>query len=165
MQSEFSRELELTRPKLKRMKHLFIALTVIASLAVPSSAAPEPRDLTLRDLTKLESTWAKQRITRYAFTLERSCFCAPRVISASFLVSGGVSKMQRGSVPSAKETMQPFVSIPKILAQMRATLERGGRVAVVMNPKETYPVQVTLDPLPKAADDEQYLSITAFERR
>lgn len=73
--------------------------------------------------------------------------------------------MQSSSVPSARATMQPFVSIPKILAQMRATLERGGRVAVVMNPKGTYPVQVTLDPLPKAADDEQYLSITSFQTR
>lgn len=147
------------------MKHLFVALTVIASLAIPSSAAPEPRDLTLRDLTKLEATWAKQRITRYAFTLERSCFCAPKLMSASFLVSGGVSKMQVGSVPSARETLQAFVSIPKIFSQMRATLARGGRVAVVMNPKNTLPVQITLDPLPNAADDEQYLSITAFERR
>ena len=147
------------------MKRLFAALTVIASLAVPSSAAPEPRDLTLRDMTKLEATWKQQRITRYSFTLERSCFCAPRLISASFLVSGGISKMQRGSDPSARATMQPFVSVPKILAQMRATLERKGRVAVVMNAKNTLPVQVILDPLPQAADDEQYLSITAFQQR
>ena len=147
------------------MKRLIAALTVVASLAVPSSAAPEPRDLTLQGLTKLEATWKQQRTTRYAFTLERSCYCAPRVISASFLVSGGISKMQSNSDPSARETMQPFVSIPKILSQMRATLERGGRVAVVMNPKNTLPVQVILDPLPQAADDEQYLSITAFQRR
>ena len=147
------------------MKRLLAALTIIASLAIPSSAAPEPRDLTLQEMTKLEATWKQQRITRYGFTLERSCFCAPRLISASFLVSGGMSKMQRGSVPSARETMQPFVSIPKILSQMRATLERGGRVAVVMNAKNTLPVQVILDPLPQAADDEQYLSITAFQQR
>ena len=147
------------------MKRLLTALTVIASLALPSSAAPEPRDLTLRDMTKLEATWKQQRITRYTFTLERSCYCAPRLISADFLVSGGISKMQRGSSPSAREFMQPFVSIPKILAQMRATLERKGRVAVVMNPQNTLPVQVILDPLPKAADDEQYLSITAFQKR
>lgn len=147
------------------MKRLLTALTVIASLALPSSAAPEPRDLTLRDMTKLEATWKQQRITRYTFTLERSCYCAPRLISADFLVSGGISKMQRGSSPSAREFMQPFVSIPKILAQMRATLERKGRVAVVMNAKNTLPVQVILDPLPLAADDEQYLSITAFKQR
>ena len=147
------------------MKRLFAALTIIASLAIPSSAAPEPRDLTLQEMTKLEAMWKRQRITRYTFTLERSCFCAPRLISTSFLVSGGMSKMQRGSVPSARETMQPFVSIPKILSQMRATLERGGRVAVVMNAKNTLPVQVILDPLPQAADDEQYLSITAFQQR
>ena len=40
-----------------------------------------------------------------------------------------------------------------------------GRVAVVMNAKNTLPVQVILDPLPLAADDEQYLSITAFQTR
>ena len=147
------------------MKRLIAALTVIASLALPSSAAPEPRNLSLRDMARLEATWIGQRITRYSFTLERSCYCAPRVISASFLVSGRVSKMQQSSVPSARETLQPFVSIPKILAQMRATLERGGRVAVVMNPKNTLPVQVILDSVPKAADDEQYLSITAFQTR
>lgn len=147
------------------MKRLLAALIVIASLAVSSSAAPEPRDLSLPDLTKLEATWKQQRITRYAFTLERSCYCAPRVISASFLVSGGISKMQSSSVLSARETMQPFVSIPKILSQMRAILERGGRVAVVMNAKNTLPVQVILDPLPQATDDEQYLSITSFQKR
>ncbi len=147
------------------MKRAIAALTVIVSLAMPSSAAPEPRDLTLRDMAKLEATWKQQRITRYSFTLERSCFCPPRLTSASFLVSGAVSKMQRGSVPSAGATMQPFVSIPKILAQMRATLERKGRVAVVMNAKNTLPMQVILDPLPLAADDEQYLSITAFQTR
>lgn len=147
------------------MKRALAALTIIASLAIPSSAAPEPRDLTLSDLTKLEGSWARQRITRYAFTLERSCFCAPRLISATFLVSGGISRMQRGTGASVRETMQPFVSVPKILAQMRATLENDGRVAVVMNAKNTLPVQITLDPLPQAADDEQYLSITAFQQR
>ena len=147
------------------MKRLLAALTIIAGLAIPSSAAPEPRDLTLRDMAKLEATWAKQRITRYSFTLERSCFCAPRLISASFLVSGAVSKMQNSSVSSARETMQPFVSIPKILAQMRAILEQSGRVAVVMNSQNTLPVQVILDSVPQAADDEQYLSITAFQKR
>jgi hypothetical protein len=143
------------------MKRLLAALTVIASLASLSSAAPEPQDLSLRDLEKLEATWIAQRITRYSFTLERSCFCAPRLISATFVVSGAVSKMQRGSVPSARETMQPFVSIPKILAQMRSK----GRVAVVMNSRNTLPVQVILDPLPQAADDEQYLNIKAFQKR
>jgi len=147
------------------MKRVIAALTGIAILAIPSSAAPEPRDLSLRDMTKLEATWKQQRIARYSFTLERSCFCAPRLVSADFLVSGGISKMQRGSNASAGATMQAFVSIPKILAQMRATLERKGRVAVVMNAKNTLPVQVILDPLPQAADDEQYLSITAFQKR
>ena len=152
------------------MKRLLAALTVIASLALrssasSSSAAPEPRDLSLRDLTRLEATWAKQRITRYAFTLERSCYCAPRLMSASFLVSGAISTMQRGSDKSARATLQGFVSIPKLLAQMRSTLEQSGRVAVVLNPQRTLPLRVILDPLPRATDDEQYLSITAFERR
>jgi hypothetical protein len=145
------------------------ALALSGLIAVSSTVAavtpPEPRDLTLQDLTRIEAAWKRERITNYRFTLERTCFCNPRLLSATFQVSGAQSRLVASNNERARYDFQRFVSAPKILAQMRATLEKGGRVAVVADPKNPLPAQITLDPLPQAADDELYLTISAFSRR
>jgi hypothetical protein len=140
------------------------AAVLLVSSVLAQNAAPEPRDLSLQDLVRIENAWARERITRYSFTLERTCFCAPRLLSATFNVSGAVSRMTSSNDERARYDFQRFVSAPKILKEMRLTLERGGRVAVVADPKNPIPAQITLDPLPQAADDELYLTISAFKR-
>jgi hypothetical protein len=153
------------------MKKFFLAL-VATSLATSSLAAvqntvqpaPEPQELTLNSLSRYEATWRAQKPIRYSFKIERSCFCAPRVLSATFQVTGAVSKLQTSSDPSARAFFQPFVSVDKLFSAMRRTLQDGGRVAVVWDAKRVTPVQITLDPKVSVADDELYLTVSKFSR-
>jgi hypothetical protein len=151
------------------MKTLLLALATVAfatsSLALTQNQnPPEPQALTLQSLQRYEATWRAQRPARYSFTIERSCFCLPRVLSATFQVAGGISRMQSSSDPSAREFFQAYVSVDKIFGAMRRTLEAGGRVAVVWDAKRVTPVQITLDPKAQVADDELYLTVSKFSR-
>jgi Family of unknown function (DUF6174) len=148
------------------MKKSLLAFVAVAlassSLAVQNP--PEPQELTLQSLQRYEATWRAQRPARYSFTIERSCFCLPRALSAIFQVSGGVSKMQASSDPRAREFFQPYVSVDKLFGAMRRTLQDGGRVAVVWDERRVTPVQITLDPKVQATDDELYLTVSKFSR-
>jgi Family of unknown function (DUF6174) len=155
------------------MKNLIAAL-LAASLLVTTAAtsslaavqtAPEPQDLTLKSLSRLEATWRAHKPARYSFTIERSCFCAPRVLSASFQVTGATSELQTSSALSAKAFFQPYVSVDKLFGVMRQTLQSGGRVAVVWDAKRGTPVQITLDRNVQTTDDELYLTVSKFVAR
>ncbi len=150
---------------MKKLIAALIALTVTTSSLAAVQTAPEPQDLTLKSLARYEATWRAHKPARYSFTIERSCFCAPRVLSASFQVTGATSKLQTSSALSAKEFFQPYVSVDKLFTAMRQTLQSGGRVAVVWDAKRVTPVQITLDRNIQAADDELYLTVSKFVAR
>ena len=139
---------------------LAAVIALAATYGASSQAAPpEPEELTRTSLIKYEARWLAKRVRAYSFTLERSCFCAPRVASAQYTVNKRQSRLVAATNAETAVALQPYSSIEKLFTAMRQTLQKGGRVAAVFD-GGGYPKQVTLDPLPQAADDELYLTIT-----
>jgi Family of unknown function (DUF6174) len=146
------------------MKILLPFVALAAVFTGFSNAAPEPRDLTLKSLAQYEARWKAERPRNYSFTLERTCFCAPRLLSARFQVTGGVSKMVSSNAAVAREQFQAYVSVDKIFKAAREILQNGGRVAVTYDAKRVEPVQIILDRNIQATDDELYLTVSKFSR-
>jgi Family of unknown function (DUF6174) len=146
------------------MKILLSFVAFAAALTGFSSAAPEPKDLTLKSLAQYEARWNAQKPRSYSFTLERTCFCAPRLLSARFQVTGGISKMVSSNAAVAREQFQAYVSVDKLFKAAKEILQNGGRVAVTYDAKRIDPVQIILDRNIQAADDELYLTVSKFSR-
>jgi Family of unknown function (DUF6174) len=146
------------------MKILLPLVALAALFSNFSSAAPEPKDLTLKSLAQYEARWNAQKPRSYSFTLERTCFCAPRLLSARFQVTGGVSKMVSSNAAVAREQFQAYVSVDKLFKAAREILQSGGRVAVTYDAKRVQPVQIILDRNVQATDDELYLTVSKFSR-
>ena len=145
------------------MKTNLLALTAIlvltgSSFATPRAVPIEPENLTRVSLAKYESRWLAKRVQRYSFTLERTCFCAPKLGMAQFKVNRGKSQV----IAMSKGAPTAYSSMDRLFAGMRKTLKSGGRVAVVFD-KAGILSQVTLDPIIKATDDELYLTISKFK--
>ncbi len=140
-------------------KFLFILILGTMTLAAPFT----PKDQTLASLTKLENAWKAQKIKNYSFTLERSCFCAPKSGSMQFKVSNGTSKISNVSKGLNANDLMAFSSIEKLYSRMKTVLQKGGRVALVMYSQRGYPTQITLDQNIKTTDDELYLTISNFK--
>jgi predicted 3-demethylubiquinone-9 3-methyltransferase (glyoxalase superfamily) len=129
-----------------------------SSLATPKlGPAPAPEELTKVSLAKYESRWLAKRVRNYSFTLERTCFCAPRLGMAQFKVNRGKSQV----IAMSKGAPIAYSSVDRLFAGMRKTLKSGGRVAAIFD-KAGIPNQVTLDPIIKATDDELYLTVSKF---
>ena len=145
------------------MKTNLLALTAVilltgSSFATPRVGPPEPENLTRVSLAKYESRWLAKRVRHYSFTLERTCFCAPRLGMAQFKVNKGKSQV----IAMSKGAPIEFSSLERLFAGMRKTLKSGGRVAAIFD-RAGIPSQVTLDPIIKATDDELYLSVSRFK--
>ncbi len=147
---------------LKSMKKLFLAISMLSTLAL--ATPPEPKDQTLTSLTKLENLWRAKKILNYSFTLERSCFCAPRVVTMTFTVKNGKSQISNLTKGQNIKDWMIYSSIEKSYAQMRILLKKGGRVALVMDTKNAIPNQIIFDRKVNATDDELYITISSFKK-
>ena len=147
------------------MKTILLAATAVLALitgltgfATPRVGPAEPENLTRVSLAKYESRWLAKRVRTYSFTLERTCFCAPRLGMAQFKVNRGKSQV----IAMSKGAPVEFSSLERLFAGMRKTLKSGGRVAVVFD-RAGIPSQVILDGNIQATDDELYLSVSKFK--
>jgi predicted 3-demethylubiquinone-9 3-methyltransferase (glyoxalase superfamily) len=145
------------------MKTNLLALTTMlvltgSSFATPRVGPAEPENLTRVSLAKYESRWLAKRVRNYSFTLERTCFCAPRLGMAQFKVNRGKSQV----IAMSKGAPIEFSSMDRLFEGMHKTLKSGGRVAAIFD-KAGIPSQVTLDPIIKATDDELYLTVSKFK--
>jgi Family of unknown function (DUF6174) len=144
------------------MKTNLLALTAIlvltgSSFATPRVGPAEPENLTRVSLAKYESRWLAKRVRKYSFTLERTCFCAPRLGMAQFKVNRGKSQV----ITMSQGAPVAYSSLDRLFAGMRKTLKSGGRVAAIFD-KAGIPSQVTLDGNVKVTDDELYLTVSKF---
>jgi hypothetical protein len=145
------------------MKNLFLALATLSTLALANP--PEPKDQTLSSLSKLETNWKAKKMLNYSFKLERSCFCAPRVVAMTFTVKNGKSQIRNLTKGQSAKDWMPYSSVEKLYAQMRMLLKQGGRVALVMDAKNAIPNEIIFDQNIQATDDELYLSISNFKKQ
>ncbi len=139
-------------------KFLFLLLAASSFVSAQNAVNPEPVDQTLSSLASSQKLWRASVPATYELTVQRSCFCAPRQISATFDVAGSKSKWRKDNLVDGA-SVQNWVSVDRLYTAMRNLIKQGGRVAVVFG-KNGIPQQIVMDPVPSATDDEQYLAIT-----
>lgn len=141
-----------------------VALGILAALAYAQPAnPPEPIEVTPEILDARQRLWLQNRPRSYDLKLERTCFCAPRLVELNFQVRGFSSRLVGRNPGLERASVQGWVSVDKLYGSMRKTLSEGGAVRAVFDGRGV-PAQITLDPLPQATDDEQYLTVSVTRR-
>ncbi|HEX9839351.1 MAG TPA: DUF6174 domain-containing protein [Anaerolineales bacterium] len=151
------------------MKKLLVLLTLIAlALAACSTGAQAGGKQT--EFERNQEKWRDANISHYRFHLNISCFCAftqdmPLVIE---VMDGKVVSMeyQNGKAidDANRELFDKFATIDRIFAEIDADLAGAAdEVTVTYDPTYGFPVEVTIDYVKEATDDELYLTVSDFE--
>jgi Family of unknown function (DUF6174) len=120
----------------------------LSDLKVLGAPMPEPRVL-----------WNSKNLSNYSYTLQRSCFCLPDYTKAIRLeVRGGAltSAKYVDSGTDVPDTIRPNIfKIESFFDLIDSTQAKGGKVdGLKFDAMLGYPTQMSLDPIPLAADDE-----------
>ena len=117
-----------------------------------------------------QEKWRDANISHYRFNLSIGCFCVfsqdmPLVIE---VMDGKVVSMeyQSGNAIDAtsREFFDKFTTIDWIFSELEADLAGAAdEVTVAYDPTYGFPVDVTIDYVKEAIDDELYLTVSGFE--
>lgn len=151
------------------MKRLLVLFTIFAlAVAACSSGAQASGEQT--ELERNKEKWRDANISHYRYNLHISCFCAfvedmPLVIE---VMDGEVVSMEYQSGKAIedvnRELFDRFATIDLIFAEVEADLAGAAdKVTVTYDPTYGFPVEVTIDYLEEAIDDELYLTVSDFE--
>ena len=149
------------------MKKLLLPFIALALVAVALTAyAMGNRSESDRNLQK----WQGAGISHYRYNLFISCFCVfnenmPLVIEVK---DGEVVSMQfqngKPIDPTFLELFNRYSTIDRLFSDLEANINGGAdEVVVEYDPTYGFPIQVTIDYIQEAADDELYLTISEFE--
>jgi hypothetical protein len=117
-----------------------------------------------------QEKWRDANISHYRFNLSIGCFCVfsqdmPLVIE---VMDGKVVSMEYQSGNAIDATnrgfFDKFATIDRIFSELEADLAGGAdKVSVTYDPTHGFPVEVTIDYVKEAIDDELYLTVSGFE--
>ena len=142
---------------------LLAAMLLGAVVGCDSGRLLAPSSQTITDLTAAQSLWTAQAISRYEFTLLRSCFCAD-VQPMHVTVHDGVvvSVTPEGSGIAIAEVQ--WSSYPSIERLFAITAEAIARPAASVNAQYDsvlgYPHTIYIDQVSGIADDEFGYTVT-----
>jgi len=156
------------------MKKLLILLTVFAVVLAACSAGAQaegnPPQENQSEIERNKEKWRDAKISHYRYKLHLTCFCAfsqdmPLVIE---VMDGEIVSMeyQNGNPIDAtnRELFERFSTIDRIFSELEADLAGAAdEVTVTYDPTYGFPVEVTIDYVKEATDDELYLTISDFE--
>lgn len=146
------------------MKKLTLLFLVIVLTACASGEMTE--------LSRNQQKWQDANITHYRFQLGVSCFCpVGGVMPMTVEVNNGeiVSLLDvNGDVfPAAdplNELILKYATIDRIFSELAQDSVQGAdKLTVTYDPTYGFPSDVSIDYIELAADDELYLSVSAFE--
>lgn len=143
------------------MKKIVFLVLIVALTACSALGGSE--------YSRNQKKWQDANITHYRFNLFVGCFCAfsqdmPLVIE----VKGGevVSMEYQTGNPlneGDREYFSRFATIDRLFLGLEEALDQADRVTVTYQPTYGFPVEVNIDLIEQAADDELYLTVSAFE--
>jgi hypothetical protein len=151
------------------MRKLLVLFTLFA-LAVAACSAGAQASGEQTELERNQEKWRDANISHYRFNLHISCFCAfvedmPLVIE---VMDGEVVSMEYQSGKAIEdvnhELFDKFATIDRIFAEIEADLSGAAdKVTVTYDPTYGFPVDITIDYVEEAIDDELYLTVSNFE--
>lgn len=147
-----------------------LALAVAACSGAAQAGGNQAGGGSQTEIERNLDKWRDANVTHYRYNLNISCFCVfsqdmPLVIE---VMDGKVVSMEYESGkeidPANLETFNKFSTIDRIFAEVEAGLA-GAADEVKVTYDETYgfPVDITLDYVKEAIDDELYITVSNFE--
>ena len=144
---------------MRKLIFIFIVLALAACSAGNQS-----------EIERNKEKWQDANITHYRHNLTLGCFCVfsqdmPLVIE---VMDGNVVSMEYKSGnpidTTNRELFERFSTIDRIFSELEADLAGAAdEVTVTYDPTYGFPVEVTIDYVKEATDDELYLTISDFE--
>lgn len=144
---------------MKKLLLLFLAIVLTACSGLGKS-----------EFERNQEKWQDANISHYRFNLFVGCFCIftqdmPLIIEVK---DGEIVSMEYQSGnpldDSTREYFSKFATIDRLFAELEADLG-GAADKVTVTYDETYgfPVDVSIDFITEAADDELYFTVSEFE--
>jgi uncharacterized protein DUF6174 len=144
---------------MRKLIFIFIVLALAACSAGNQS-----------EIERNKEKWQDANITHYRYNLTLGCFCVfsqdmPLVIE---VMDGNVVSMEyKNGNPidtTNREFFERFSTIDRIFSELEADLAGAAdEVTVTYDPTYGFPVEVSIDYVKEATDDELYLTISDFE--
>jgi hypothetical protein len=144
---------------MRKLIFIFIVLALAACSAGNQS-----------EIERNKEKWQDANITHYRYNLTLGCFCVfsqdmPLVIE---VMDGNVVSMEyKNGNPidtTNRELFERFSTIDRIFSELEADLAGAAdEVTVTYDPTYGFPVEVSIDYVKEATDDELYLTISDFE--
>lgn len=132
----------------------------------PVGQAPEPIVQTPEDIATRRQQWIDKNVTKYRYTIERSCFCAedargPVVVE----VDGDTATVTNASTGApGSEYFNDVNSITKIYDWLEKEANDGAdEIAIAYDDATGVPLSIKVDKDFMMADEEMYYTLSNFE--
>jgi len=157
------------------MKNLLVVLTIMAFVLAACSTGVQdggnPPQENQTEFERNQEKWQDANISHYRYKLHLSCFCVfsqdmPLIIE---VMDGKVVSMeyQTGNSmdASSRELFERYATIDRIFLELEADLAGAADevTIVTFDPTYGFPVEITIDFVKEAIDDELYLTLSDFE--
>lgn len=143
------------------------ALSALAlGLALGVAACSSPFAPLRHDLHAARSQWDSEEPAAYSFVFRRSCFCGTEFLRAVRI------RVEEGTVVSAvfaddgtpiQTPLAEVPTIPDLFDEIEAAIAaRADRMDVTYDEGYGYPVDVSIDFIEQAVDDEMFFQVSEF---
>ena len=150
-------------------KRLTMAVLLLA-LSACGGGDDDPRDLDRARLQSARQTWAAAGIHDYQFTLRKECFCTTGTTDGAgrFVIHVQDDQVQSASnadngTPYSQEDARKLPTIDGLVDIIENAYDHNAdSVLVEYDATRGFPVNIDLDPIRGAADDETSYAVTDF---
>jgi hypothetical protein len=139
-----------------------LALLVTGCALLPGSpGSADPTGMT--ELVVAGRTWRAANVGDYRLEVRFSCECAMSGVARIDIDDGQVADAGVNGVPLPPDLWQAFpLTVPAMFDQASLAIERGGTAIGEYDRTTGVPISLTIDPEPRAIDDELMIQIDSF---
>ncbi|MBK9927519.1 MAG: hypothetical protein IPP66_19795 [Anaerolineales bacterium] len=124
------------------------------------------------ELSRNQSKWQDANITNYRFQLSVGCFCAFRsqmpvtveVKNGEVVSITDVNGAVISETDPNREFIAKYATIDRLFSELESdSVQKADHLTVTYDSTYGFPSEINIDFIEQAADDELYLSASAFE--
>lgn len=130
---------------------------------VGSSACDDP--VVVSEFEAAQARWVDSGISNYAYTLRRGCFCLPEFVGPVRIVVENGQVVSRTLVSTSEEPLgdaDRWPAIEGLFAYIERATREADETTVRYHPDLGYPVEINVDWIREAVDDEESVSVESF---